>query len=254
MYKKEFNGTGEKALLILSGIHGNEYEAIRLVSSIERILPDNIPYSRITILGCVNEYGIKNNVRQFNPVTDLNRIFKDDELVQKLKQEIINHDFIIDCHSSPNCMSFALVNNDCLAKCFVEFFDKYNVEYAVYNGSNSTIKSFCNKIGTPAITYEISGVGNVALNDLSYSMSGLNTIIDNFHKMVLFEDLYEGKILKELKCQYDGILFGYSNDSYSIINIETGEINSVSFKIGRKITDFINGYYKEGDTLLLYEE
>ena len=76
---------------------------------------------KITFLHAVNEHGIKIILENIMENTDLNRIFGNDLLREKLISQIELADYIIDVHASNNCTEFVLINNDNFVKDYVDF-------------------------------------------------------------------------------------------------------------------------------------
>ena len=90
MNKVEIKGKGNKNILILTGIHGDELTPIYagyLLSKYNWLESFANYFHTLTILNAVNINGIKKNTREIpsDSTTDLNRMFKNE-----VKEEYIN--------------------------------------------------------------------------------------------------------------------------------------------------------------------
>lgn len=222
-------GTGTDNLLLLSGVHGNEYTPIvalyELFFDEKFITKAKKQYKSITFIHAVNEYGMKNNVRGYEANADLNRIFRPDIIKDELLRHIEAADYIFDIHSSPNCIDFVLINDGDLTYSMVEYCKSIDIPYAVWDGSNDTIKSHALRQGKIAFTIECNGIGTVDVK------SGLNTY-KILKKMVLTKykkpNIIEYKkvpMLETSYAQFKGILTWITPTVYSILNPENGNIH-----------------------------
>ena len=127
MNRSEVFGTGNKNILVLTGVHGNEISPVYAGYLLKKFDFDKSKFKKLTILNAVNTDGIKNNIREIpdNKTSDLNRMFKvdlDNNIsVDELTKLFNDNDVIIDVHSSPSCCEFILLNQDETTNSYVEF-------------------------------------------------------------------------------------------------------------------------------------
>jgi len=181
------NGKGVgKHILVISGVHGNEitpiYSTYLLGKNNSELLLDK--FSNIKILNAVNYSGILKNTREIaNSYTDdLNRKFsnnKEEELEKILNEEIDKHDIIIDIHSSPDCCDFVLINQDLNANSYVEFCNKYNINYLTRYNSNNTIKKYCIEKGKICFTVELNKIDMIDFKSTERGAKLIENIINN---------------------------------------------------------------------------
>lgn len=190
----ELNETGKK-VLIIAGTHGNESNAVNLLSLygyylkrlkyfLDKKQPgdnyfiDEILYpmfkqekniKSITIVNALNETGLKYNTREFIQLSstetdDLNRYFDDeripnkDDIMERLDQLIKKHDIIIDVHNTENvtgCVSIALNVN---APYYTDFCLKNKIPFILME-NNNTIKKHADLGGKKAFTVEVTYLG-----------------------------------------------------------------------------------------------
>lgn len=178
MYVKKIKGTGTKKILIIAGIHGNESNAVNLLSKISRKYEINTTdIGQVTFLNAINTTGLKYNTREFQEEeskesNDLNRYFdtevKEDkiQIMEELSQYIKEHDLIIDIHNSPNVVipSVVIALNE-HAPFYIRKCDGLNIPYILYSNTN-TIKKYADlTLGKEAYTIEVNQMGYNILND-----------------------------------------------------------------------------------------
>lgn len=131
--KIDINPDGEKNVLIIAGVHGNELTAIHSVASMIdefqkppyiNMFKSNNFIKSIKIMNGVNEFAIKQKTRLVE--YDMNRSFKFgvDDITQMLMEEIKKHDIIFDVHSYHSrslVKTSVLINNDMRANQYVKF-------------------------------------------------------------------------------------------------------------------------------------
>ncbi len=101
-----------KNILILSGVHGNELNAVKLGMMLKQEYSSD---DNIDIIPWVNESGLLANTREINDnsTDDMNRMggenFDSTKMMKEIKYTIVNWaDLVIDIHNSPNCANFVL--------------------------------------------------------------------------------------------------------------------------------------------------
>lgn len=267
MIRNIIKGTGEANILILAGVHGNELTPIYCAALLEQKL-DSRKFKTCTILNCINEYGIENNTRDFKPISDINRLFSEqDNIKTVLGDEFKNKDLIIDLHSSPNISEFVLINNDDYTKLYVKFCIKHNINYVLWEGSKGSIKDYCNNtLYTPCFTIEMDGVAEVNPYSAKKSISIINTIIDNIGKLKFKSTKskkHSFKPLEYIKAPCDGIYIDigditddiFDQQECEYIDTVTGEIieETLVFSDPSRVIQFLSGYHRQGDTLYLIQ-
>lgn len=189
MNSKVFIGTGEKNILILTGVHGNELTPIYIgykLSDEDYFFDLKHTFKTLTILNAINVNGIRQNVREIPSdfTTDLNRMFKTEtkeEYVNIIKQYINDNDVVIDIHSSPNCAELLLINNDEYANSYVEFCEKFNITYLLRYSSNDTIKKYCINSGKIGFTLETNKMSSIDMNSVDNALYMINKMLRNLN-------------------------------------------------------------------------
>lgn len=227
---QEIQGIGVGNLLLISGIHGNEYTPVvalydvfsdsKLINQLKKI------YNKITFIHAANEYGIKNNIREYDGNRDLNRIFQLDLLKDTITYHISEADYIIDIHSSPNCTEFVLINDGEEAKSMVEYCWRLNIPYAVWDGSPNTIKSYSLREGKVAFTVECNGIGTVDVDSAKKTHKLISKMVLNPYNKKYYSDVQDLIVTKlETVCaNVEGILLWNDKNTYTIISIKDGSI------------------------------
>jgi succinylglutamate desuccinylase len=190
MNKIEFKGKGEKNILILTGVHGNELTPVYVgyllneyILKNDKNYDDN--YHNLTLINAINIDGIRKNIRDvpLNNTDDLNRMFKTEvkeKYVDEIKELIDKNDVIIDIHSSPACTEFILLNNNEYSNSYVEFAEKFQIPYLLRFNNNDTIKKYCLEKGKISFTIEINKMNSI---DFDSSSKCFNIIQDIFHNV-----------------------------------------------------------------------
>lgn len=255
MFKTVVKGTGEKILLVTSGLHGNEYTAIQAVSIVAQMMSftDAVlkNFKEIRFIECINEYGIVNNVRE-NKI-DMNRIFTSDKSsIELIKQEVDEADYIIDIHSSPSCTEFALINQNRFANAYVEFCIQHSIKYAVWTaGSPGTVKSYGIPQGKVTFTVECNGIGYVDITSAANTAKIIINIIKNIHTFVHKDEMPKYQTLVAVNSPIDGIACKWSNTKARVIHINEPkhvEIEYINPKTHTYIC-FNEGYISCGDAI-----
>lgn len=186
----KFSDNGTK-VAIISGTHGNESNAVKIVSLLYRALAskDQQPIEGIGsiefILG-LNDTGLIMNSREyvnFQKSTDLNRSFETEPasfifLQSQVKATVERNDVIVDVHNSPKCMNSFCVDYAYDAPFFVEFLTRCSIPFTLRPTSNSTIKKFANDSGKIGFTLELDNMG------YSSDKTQISTAIDFLKKFL----------------------------------------------------------------------
>lgn len=140
-------------LLVIGGTHGNESNAVKMVSDFTKKLAscanyssgcwwENTNISKVTVVNALNTIGLKYNEREFNgeekrETNDLNRYFDSkepvtkEEIMDELESIMKDVDIVVDVHNSPNilsCVSIALNKN---APAYIDWAIKNNVNFVL---------------------------------------------------------------------------------------------------------------------------
>lgn len=187
LYKKTFKLERENnkencdlKLLVIGGMHGNESNAVDIVSRLynnlivkynNKVWWYNTRFSEITIINAVNYSGLKYNQREFfqeelEETNDLNRIYNTEtfptkeEIMAELEQEILEHDVIVDVHNTSNiqtCISISVNEN---AAAYVDWALRNDVRF-VLTDDKPTLKRHADiDFEKIAFTYEFTDMGN----------------------------------------------------------------------------------------------
>ena len=223
---KTYKGTGDKNILILSGVHGDELTPIvstnNLIKNIETFYKDkkefHARFGSLKIFSAINATGIAQNTREipndFTP--DLNRKFNTRESFEDELFELINDaDMVIDVHSSPNCTNFVLLNQDENTNSFVDFCNDNYIEYAIQYSAADTIKNYCLKNDKIGITVELNGKNYI---DTKASEIGVSIILKFIiHDLEIKKSVPKHNVMEEFKTYHEG-LFIFNKECGNIIN------------------------------------
>lgn len=178
---ESFKNFCDLKLLVIGGMHGNESNAVDIVSRlyVNLLKPENeynkpwwhfTRFSEVTIVNAVNYSGLKYNQREFyqeeiSKTDDLNRFYNTEsfptkeDIMSELEKEILRNDVIVDVHNTANlrtCISIALNDN---AAAYVDWSIRNNVRF-VLTGNSSTLKRHADvDFDKVAYTYEFCNMG-----------------------------------------------------------------------------------------------
>lgn len=246
----------DKSLLLLSGLHGNEYtplfvlNLLRSGNFLNKILKY---YEIITIVECFNDYGIRNNIRGFKANDDFNRIFNKDSNVEILKKLIADHTHIIDIHSSPNCSEMVLINQNNQANSYVEFCLKHNIKYTLWEeGSRFSIKQHVIDQDRIAFTVECNGLSLVDNKSVNKTLILMKRLLKNLHKLKVEDSTPKFLAAYNVCASADGVFTHIKNTGY-ILDITTAEMSKL--KLVKHKDDeprsIAIGYVKFGDIVAI---
>lgn len=186
LYKKTFKLEREKnnedcdlKLLVIGGMHGNESNAVDIVSRLynkltvkyNKVWWYNTRFSEVTIVNAVNYSGLKYNQREFfqeelEETNDLNRIYNTEtfptkeDIMAELEQEILKHDVIVDVHNTSNiqtCISISVNEN---TAAYVDWALRNDVRF-ILTDDKPTLKRHADiDFEKVAFTYEFTDMGN----------------------------------------------------------------------------------------------
>lgn len=178
-------------ILITSGIHGNETQAVYLTSLLASTA-DSFPKEMdLDFLIGLNETGLKYNSREYiehnEQSSDLNRSFGESEdtskndIIWAVKRNLLTNTdgLVLDVHSSPHIKNCVTIDYDKDTDFFVSFCLKNNIEFIIRDTSNNqTIKKFANKKSPRALTVELNGMGNEGLSTTNKNKEFLINLIN----------------------------------------------------------------------------
>jgi len=163
-------------VLIISGTHGDESNAVKVSSMLYRSLAalatsgqqaiDRIGSIRFLI--GINEQGLKYNSREYVPSQyshDINRSFSAEpqtqaEIINVVTDAIKDCDVMVDLHNSEFCANCFAIDNNSEAPYFIEFLTRNKLPFTLRDScGNSTIKQYANKAGKVGFTLELDCMG-----------------------------------------------------------------------------------------------
>ena len=200
-------------LLIIGGTHGNESNAVKMVSEFLRKLNPknkeswwkNTYFNKLTVINALNQTGLECNKREFiqkekTETNDLNRYFNTtnypskEDIMGELESIIKNVDVVIDVHNTPNvlpCISIALNKN---AGAYIDWAIRSKTQFILMNDT-PTIKRHADiDLGKIAFTYEFSGMGfdtRSNPNQLKYDVSTFENFLNAIGKLWIFDKVFE---------------------------------------------------------------
>ena len=183
--KKTFNGRNKngKNILLIAGVHGDEitpiYALMLILKNIN--LLDLSKIKTLTIINGINESGIEKHTRNIvnNHTDDLNRSFNDPHIdsILELKTLIDENDVIIDIHSSPSCIEFALIDIDEFTMSLKEWCDISLVPTAYRYSTANTIKRYSLLNNKLALTLEINKLDIIDIESAKNVIIHINNLL-----------------------------------------------------------------------------
>ena len=200
-------------LLIIGGTHGNESNAVKMVSEFLRKLNPknkeswwkNTYFNKLTVVNALNKTGLEYNKREFvqkekTETNDLNRYFNTtnyptkEEIMRELENLIKEVDVVVDVHNTPNilpCISIALNKN---AGAYIDLAIRSKTQFILMNDT-PTIKRHADiDLGKIAFTYEFSGMGldtRSNPNQLEYDVDTFEKFLNAIGKFWIFDKVFE---------------------------------------------------------------
>lgn len=260
MYVINGNKNSPNTLLILSGIHGNEYSPCilsnKICNNIELISELKQHYNEIIFLSNINKEGLVNNTREFINI-DLNRIYQYDfSTIDSIKKAIEKSTHIIDLHSSPHCDNFILINNTNTANSYVEYAIENDINYLIYDQYNDyTIKHQTQLQNKISITFEMNGINFISIDNILNAEIQLNKILKTFHTINVVKSYPKYKSQTIITAIEDGL--HYINEHKQLVCLTLDNIEHIYNIIVDK--DFIatypiKSYYKKSETIILIQK
>lgn len=212
-FKEEYREKDGLHLLIIGGTHGNESNAVKMVSEFLRKLNPknkeswwkNTYFNKLTVVNALNKTGLNHNKREFvqeekTETNDLNRYFNTtnyptkEEIMMELENLIKEVDVVVDVHNTPNilpCISIALNKN---AGAYIDLAIRSKTQFILMNDT-PTIKRHADiDLGKIAFTYEFSGMGldtRSNPNQLEYDVDTFEKFLNAIGKFWIFDKVFE---------------------------------------------------------------
>ena len=200
-------------LLIIGGTHGNESNAVKMVSEFLRKLNPknkeswwkNTYFNKLTVVNALNKTGLEYNKREFvqkekTETNDLNRYFNTtnyttkEEIMRELENLIKEVDVVVDVHNTPNVLpsiSIALNKN---AGAYIDLAIRSKTQFILMNDT-PTIKRHADiDLGKIAFTYEFSGMGldtRSNPNQLEYDVNTFEKFLTAIGQFWIFDKVFE---------------------------------------------------------------
>lgn len=264
MIRTNYTGPGKNGrLLIISGVHGNEYGGISVVNDLKKFYATDLTkiYGEVEFLEMVNEHGIINNKREDEEGNDLNRLYNNQyintETTEALKSIIVEYDYIIDVHASPNCIPFVLISNNEYANSYVEFCIRKHLDYGIWdNASPNTIKQLLLEQNKTVMTYEITGVNSVEVESYQKSLDVLFKIASIIYQVKTKKSPNRYECLQTIEAPISGIKTTPLNEG-DLCRIKSLDDEEIAVTIPEGYTVVAQnraGYVKAGDSLGLMQK
>ena len=212
-FKEEYREKDGLHLLIIGGTHGNESNAVKMVSEFLRKLNPknkeswwkNTYFNKLTVVNALNKTGLEYNKREFvqkekTETNDLNRYFNTtnyptkEEIMRELENLIKEVDVVVDVHNTPNVLpsiSIALNKN---AGAYIDLAIRSKTQFILMNDT-PTIKRHADiDLGKIAFTYEFSGMGldtRSNPNQLEYDVDTFEKFLNAIGKFWIFDKVFE---------------------------------------------------------------
>lgn len=200
-------------LLIIGGTHGNESNAVKMISEFLRKLNPkneeswwkNTYFNKLTVVNALNKTGLEYNKREFvqkekTETNDLNRYFNTtnypskEDIMRELENLIKEVDVVVDVHNTPNvlpCISIALNKNTGV---YIDWAIRSKTQFILMNDT-PTIKRHADiDLGKIAFTYEFSGMGldtRSNPNQLEYDVNNFEKFLAAIGQFWIFDKVFE---------------------------------------------------------------
>lgn len=254
------NKKSKKTLLILSGIHGNEYVPCILANNISKNneIIDFLKkeYKKITFFNNINKEGLTNNTREYINI-DLNRLYQYDfTLVDTIKSLIDESTHIIDLHSSPHCDNFILINNTDTANSYVEYAINNGINYLIYDQYNSfTIKHQSQLKNKISVTFEMNGIDYINYNNVTNAEEQILKILKTFHTLNIKNSNPIYKSQTTINAIENGLYYINNNRQLVCLTLDNNEyIYDIVLEKDFIATYPVKSYYKKNESILLIQE
>ena len=161
-------------ILMTAGMHGDEQDAVLTVLKYKEMISKRDDLDLDVDFLIVNKSGIRYNTREvYHPdlsIGDPNRMFDapmptnymlETSAVEWIKQNLKNYEAVIDVHNSQDVAMCVLLSNNKYARNYVEFCEKYQINYIARESNTDTVKKYANEVTKiPGFTVELGGMNN----------------------------------------------------------------------------------------------
>ena len=212
-FKEEYREKDGLHLLIIGGTHGNESNAVKMVSEFLRKLNPknkeswwkNTYFNKLTVVNALNKTGLEYNKREFvqkekTETNDLNRYFNTtnyptkEEIMRELENLIKEVDVVVDVHNTPNILPYISIALNKNAGAYIDLAIKSKTQFILMNDT-PTIKRHADiDLGKIAFTYEFSGMGldiRSNPNQLEYDVDTFEKFLNAIGKFWIFDKVFE---------------------------------------------------------------
>ena len=200
-------------VLILGGVHGNEYLSQLLVCKMfEKFSTEKYKHIlnnlSVKCIPVVNPTGAINNTRDYVDMgnNDLNRYTKyqsKQEIKDSIEDDIHWCDLLIDVHNSPHCANMFLFDKIRDYSREVSLIERSD-GYIHWDATSHNNKTYAKDIGNLAVTYEFSGMSTVgndiystqfnqAFDDITSFLCAYNVVCDT-----IYDDVCDAVPLREM--------------------------------------------------------
>lgn len=214
-----FYGDGDKNILIISGVHGDEHTPVAITEKIITKINDfSKNYKTLNVIHRLNKPALNANKRFVDGI-DLNRAFDGNtkhQLVNFLMSEIENADVIIDIHSSYSCMELIAIDQNEYAKSFCDFADNLDIPYMIHKGNEGTIKRYCISINKPCFTFEVNRLEEIDSESVEKGYNMINNMIDHISELEFKPSKEVPKLTKMIFTKPDCIILPLVNKGDTI--------------------------------------
>ena len=192
-------GTGDKKILIITGVHGNELTSVYAGILVQHEISSNLEkyqnlFGGLKIIGAANIRSIREVSAEItrSDGKNMNRLFSTDpsegEVVTEIEKSIMESDIVIDIHSSANCTEFISIDRNENANSYVEFCLKNRIKYLQRYCYNETVKNFAIKLDKIAFTLELNKLDVI---DTVSAVAGSSIVLDIIRNIAGFESKKE---------------------------------------------------------------
>ena len=232
----------QNKVLIISGIHGDEINAVEIVNCFKKNYPHmdivtemDCVSNKIDIdfLEMVNTEGIKSGKSGYE--IDLNRSYDFVDPLENVKTFIESgeYDLILDVHNSPSCKDLLLFSNS--QEELIKSYDRLNVCKLTWEAQKGSLKDIYPEYNIITLEYNLMDQENHNVED---KMGLIYDTIDHFYKMrgsvkeTINHHLgvYPTKYIERVYCKTDLTIFvDIQNKIISKWDLKAKEISKMSF-------------------------
>jgi len=252
-----------KKVLILTGVHGNEYSAVKVGLQLKKYFGLT---KDVYVEPFANQLGLLHGTRDIpsTQTNDLNRMFIDKNVTfETIKKLIDEHDIIIDIHNSPDCAPFVLLNNDKFLNNLSKWVNKSGVEYVSRNSTANTIKKYCLKTEKVGITYEFGDMTHCTREQEEKVFKDIVSLVKNkkyLEFMNIDRKLPQQELLSFISHDYgyverlckEGEELSSGDELFAVVN----ETERATYKAGTRMKVIIwnNNFVEDGSEVFQYIE